>query len=76
MKAFAVADVHYPADGGAHTAMLVADGQDFASITERRTCWLDEVAEYRPGRFFERELPALRAVIGTLAPLDLLIVDG
>ena len=37
---------------------------------------LDEVAEYRPGRFFESELPALRAVIGTLAPLDLLIVDG
>ena len=76
MTTCAVADVHYPADGGAHAALLVADGPDFATITEQRTAWLDRVADYRPGRFFERELPGLRAVIGDLAPLDLLIVDG
>jgi len=76
MTTCAVADVHYPADGGAHAALLIADGPDFATVTERRTIWLDQVADYRPGRFFERELPALRAVIGNLAPLDLLIIDG
>lgn len=37
---------------------------------------LAEVAEYRPGRFVERELPALRAVVSHVGELDLLVVDG
>ncbi|MBO0843346.1 MAG: hypothetical protein J2O46_09180, partial [Nocardioides sp.] len=31
---------------------------------------------YRPGVFFERELPPLRAVLAGVRPLDLLIIDG
>jgi deoxyribonuclease V len=31
---------------------------------------------YQPGRFFERELPAIEAVLAGIDPVDLLIVDG
>ena len=37
---------------------------------------LDEVAPYRPGNFYERELPAIRAVLAQTGPVELLVVDG
>lgn len=49
---------------------------EFDTIIEHRTAWLDEVADYAPGRFYERELPMLKALVGDAAPLDVLIVDG
>lgn len=35
-----------------------------------------EVGPYRPGLFYRRELPPLRAVVGSIAGLGLLVVDG
>ncbi|BCB75981.1 hypothetical protein GCM10022251_55630 [Phytohabitans flavus] len=73
---YAAVDVHYPVSGGAHAAAVVAADERFASIVDERTRWLPEVAPYEPGRFFARELPALRAVLAGLDDLDLVVVDG
>lgn len=75
-KRYAAADVHYPESGGATAALVVAAEPTFGDLVEERTATLAEVAEYRPGAFYTRELPALRAVLATTAPVDLLVVDG
>ena len=68
-------DVGYPDEGGAVAALVVSEDPAFAVITDERVVRLADVAPYRPGAFFERELPCLRAVLDGIA-LDLLIVDG
>jgi deoxyribonuclease V len=45
-------------------------------ILAERVVWLETVAPYEPGRFFLRELPAIRAVLATAPPVRLLVVDG
>ncbi len=37
---------------------------------------MQDVAPYRPGEFYRRELPALRAVLRGLDGLGLLVIDG
>ncbi|MFY1631721.1 endonuclease V [Solwaraspora sp. WMMB335] len=74
-------DVHYPAAGGAHAALVVAADCRFGTPLGEHVAWLASVAPYQPGRFFARELPALRAVLAAAdpagdRPLDLLVVDG
>ncbi len=73
---YGAVDVHYPEAGGARAALVVAADIEFATVVGCHTAWLDEVAPYQPGRFFARELPALRAVLALTDPLDLLVVDG
>ncbi|OIJ25091.1 DUF99 family protein [Nocardioides luteus] len=73
---FGATDVDYPAVGGAHVALLVSASADFATIDERHTSRLDDVADYVPGRFYERELPAIEAVLAHADPLDVLVIDG
>ncbi|WP_036970436.1 endonuclease V [Promicromonospora kroppenstedtii] len=73
---YGAVDVQYLDDGGARAALVVAEDPGFAALVEERTVRVERVAEYRPGRFYERELPPLREVLGGVAPLDLLIVDG
>jgi deoxyribonuclease V len=70
-----VVDVHYPAAGGARAALVLATGPDFRTVSQEVVATLAEVAPYRPGRFYLRELPPLRAVL-TGVPLSLLVVDG
>jgi deoxyribonuclease V len=70
---YAAVDVHYPAAGGAHAALVLARDQRFAEIVDERVRWLPEVVPYEPGRFFARELPAIRAV---LAGIDACIDAG
>lgn len=70
-------DVHYGAAGGAHAAGVLFD--DWADETARNTCVVpvDEVAPYRPGRFYERELPCLLALLDALPDRpDMIVVDG
>lgn len=69
-------DVHYPADGGARAALVLAADPTFAPIVGERVAWLDTVAPYQPGRFYLRELPAIRAVLAEAPALRLLVVDG
>ncbi|MFE6507831.1 endonuclease V [Nocardioides sp. NPDC057767] len=73
---FGATDVYYPPDGGATAALIVSTEPNFASITLRRTANLPIVADYLPGRFYQRELPAIEVVLENIEPLDLLIVDG
>ncbi|MFP5346820.1 MAG: endonuclease V, partial [Actinomycetes bacterium] len=47
-----------------------------ADVGTERTVELVDVAPYRAGQFFVRELPALRAVLADVDGLDLLVVDG
>jgi deoxyribonuclease V len=69
-------DVHYPPEGGATAALVVAADERFSTVVDERTAWLPSVAPYQPGMFFERELPAVRAVLAGVERLDLLVVDG
>jgi deoxyribonuclease V len=73
---FAAVDVHYPATGGARAACVVAGDLTFSAIVAEHVAYLADVAPYRPGDFFARELPALRAVLADAGQLDLLVVDG
>lgn len=73
---WAAVDVHYPKDGGAVAALVVASDERFADVVEERTARLAEVAPYTPGAFRLRELPAVLAVLAVTGPVDLLVVDG
>jgi len=73
---FAAVDVHYPATGGARGACVVAADLRFSDLVAEYVVSLAEAAPYRPGEFYTRELPALRAVLGRAGQIDLLVVDG
>ncbi|MDQ3404054.1 MAG: endonuclease V [Actinomycetota bacterium] len=73
---YAAVDVHYPAEGGARAALVIAADPAFATVVSEHTANLAEVAPYEPGAFSVRELPALRAVLADAGPIDLLVVDG
>ena len=73
---YGVVDVHYPDGGGARAALLVAADLRFATVVAGHTAWLDRVQPYRPGGFYARELPPLRAVLALGGALRLLLVDG
>jgi deoxyribonuclease V len=69
-------DVHYPGSGGARAALVVASDPALRTIVDERVHWLETAQPYEPGRFYTRELPAIRAVLAQAPPLSLLVVDG
>ena len=69
-------DVHYLSTGGARAAAVLAADAAFAHVLAERTAMVARVPAYRPGEFYLRELPPLRAVLGDLSKLSLLVVDG
>ena len=69
-------DVHYRSLGGARAAAVVAAEATFARVLGERTAVVPEVEPYRPGEFYRRELPPLRAVLEGLSGLGLLVIDG
>jgi deoxyribonuclease V len=74
---FAATDVQYLSDDGARAALVLADTATFTHITAETTVLVPDVAPYRPGEFFRRELPPLRAALeNLLSDVELLIVDG
>jgi deoxyribonuclease V len=66
-------DVHYLGSGGARAAAVVTADDRFSEVVAERAEVLAEVLPYRPGDFYLRELPPIRAV---LSGLSLLVVDG
>jgi deoxyribonuclease V len=72
----AALDVHYPSSGGARAAAVMAADAAFSQLLAERTTVVPEVAPYRPGEFYLRELPPLRAVLHGIGGLGLLVVDG
>jgi deoxyribonuclease V len=73
---FVAVDVHYWEDGGARAAMVAASDRRFSQVTRTQTAMLAAVEPYRPGEFYRRELPPLRAVIPAAGELALIVVDG
>jgi deoxyribonuclease V len=72
----AAVDVHYLSTGEARAAAVLAADPAFAHVLTERTAMVPRVPAYRPGEFYLRELPPLRAVLGDLSGLGLLVVDG
>ena len=72
----AAVDVHYLPAGGARAAAVLAADAAFARVLAERTAVVSRVVPYRPGEFYLRELPPLRAVLEDLSGLGLLVVDG
>jgi deoxyribonuclease V len=73
---FVAADVHYLTSGGARAAAVMAADAAFARVVAERTELVPEVLPYQPARFYLRELPPLRAVLGGLREIALLVIDG
>lgn len=76
MLRYGAVDVYYPAAGGATAALVVATTPAFATITEEHFIAQPTALPYKPGAFFERELPPIQAVLHETPCLDLLIIDG
>jgi deoxyribonuclease V len=73
---FACVDVDYRGRGAVAGCVLFRDWADGHSAGEhvRR---VEEVAPYRPGEFYLRELPCLLSVLGLVSePLEGVVVDG
>ena len=69
-------DVDYR-DEHAMAGCVLATGWDAAAPTDRLVQRVSPIQPYVPGRFFERELPCLRAVLARVdTPLSAVIVDG
>jgi deoxyribonuclease V len=73
---FVAADVHYLDDAVARAALVAAQERTFSQVAWTRTAMVAPGAPYRPGEFFLREMPALRAVIPAAGELALIVVDG
>jgi deoxyribonuclease V len=70
-------DVHYPADSTATAAGVLFSEWHSDAADQVVTHQIGQVAPYRPGYFFERELPCLLSLIAKLdTPPDLVIIDG
>ena len=72
----AAVDVHYLNTGGARAAAVLAADAAFAHVLAEHTAVLPRVPPCRPGEFYLRELPPLRAVLEDLSGLGRLVVDG
>jgi deoxyribonuclease V len=72
----AAVDVHYPVSGGAQAAAVLATDASFALVAAERVTTAAEVLPYRPGEFYLRELPPLRALLASIDPPRLVVVDG
>jgi deoxyribonuclease V len=76
VEPLAFLDVHYFAER-ARAACVVASCWSADVALESQRCWVDDIAPYVPGRFYERELPPLLAVLGLVTTrVQTLIVDS
>lgn len=73
----AFTDVDYRTPDGARAACVVASAWSDATPCEERYVDIESVAPYRPGAFYERELPCLLAVLASITtPYRVVVVDG
>jgi deoxyribonuclease V len=73
---FAAVDVHYLRSGGARAALVLAGDCEFSQILDKKTAFVPQVDPYLPGRFYQRELPPVLAVLADVTGIGLLVVDG
>ncbi len=73
----AILDVDYTAAPGATAACVVAERWTDPVPIETHALPIANVQPYAPGRFFERELPCLLAVLPRISvPIEVLVIDG
>jgi deoxyribonuclease V len=73
---YACMDVHYSGSRAVGACVLFESWDSAESSAEVTEC-IKEVQPYKPGRFYERDLPVLLAVLDKVrAPLDMVVVDG
>jgi deoxyribonuclease V len=72
----AAVDVHYPLSGGARAAAVLAADASFSPVLAERVATVQDVLPYRPGEFYLRELPPLRALLASMDRPRLILVDG
>jgi deoxyribonuclease V len=63
---FAAADVHYLASGGARAAAIVSADAGFFRLLADSVELVPDVQPHRPGQFYLRDLPPLRAALDGL----------
>ena len=68
--------MHYLDDSGARAAMVAYRDRRFSQLARTRTATVPAVEPYRPGEFYRRELPPLRAVLPPPGELVLVVIDG
>ena len=68
-------DVDYR-DPAACAAAITLDDWPDAQPSGERVVQLGQVAPYQPGEFYRRELPCLLAVLETLPPIEVAVIDG
>jgi len=72
----AALDVHYGREGATAACVTFETWGDAAPVEVHRTTVAD-VAGYRPGRFYERELPCLLAVLRAAGrEFEAIVIDG
>ncbi len=72
----AALDVHYGREGATAACVVFKSWGDAAPVEVLRTTITDP-AGYRPGRFYERELPCLLAVLRTAGrEFESIVIDG
>jgi len=78
VEPIAVVDVDYAPDGAsARAACVVARHWTDARAVEERVADVGAVAPYRPGRFFERELPCILQVLALAHERPaVVVIDG
>jgi deoxyribonuclease V len=69
-------DVHYLGADGARAALVAASDPLFSRVIWSKTAMAPAAAPYRPGEFWRRELPSVRAVCERVTGLALIVVDG
>jgi len=72
----AAVDVHYMSTGGTRAAAVLAADAAFVHMLAERTAVVPRVLPCRPGQFYLRELPPIRAVLDDLSGLGLLVIGG
>lgn len=72
----AAVDVHYGREGATAACVVFESWEDTAPIEVHRATIADP-AEYQPGRFYERELPCLLAVLRVAGrEFESIVIDG
>jgi deoxyribonuclease V len=69
-------DVHYAEECASVACVLIESWTD-ALPHQSILAKVDQIQPYRPGRFYERELPCLLAVLDKIpSPPEICVVDG
>lgn len=72
-----VIDVHYQNDDYAVASGILFSQWDSSSFERKVSVRVNEIKPYKPGSFFERELPCILALLGKIhEDLEIIVIDG